>query len=493
MNNKLIITVLLFVGIISNILAQKVDFSSYLASSGGVHTSTPSVVDKNGNIFVAGGTRDGLKVTKDTYQKNYNGHTADDVTGGDVFLMKLSPEGELIYSTYIGGSMSENYCLKLALDDLGNVYVGFTTESPDLRVSNNAYQKSLKGENDHYIIKFSNDCKYIASTYLGGSGGDHWTTLAIHKNTLYLFGKTKSLDFLTTQKVIQKAFDNSAPPDTNQSWMSGDITVTALSLNLDKVLYSTYLGGKSLDYIRSYSFDLDGKIILVGGTYSENFPTTKNAYKKSMVGETEGFLTIINQNLSKIEYSTFIGGDSTDQVNSIYVEDANNIILAGETKSPNFPITSDALYNKYIGGNADGFIMKFNLKSNKPLYSSFIGGSKTDWLKYIAKTDNQKYVLVGTSSSKDFPVTQDALYKSIDGGMDLVLFVLDNTMKNIEYSTYGGGSKQRIMDPTANYIKDGKLIISSMCVSPDFPVTLKYAEPDSTWTNCLWKFDLNSK
>mgnify|MGYP003498244951 CR=1 FL=1 len=50
MNNKLIITVLLFVGIISNILAQKVDFSSYLASSGGVHTSTPSVVDKNGNI-----------------------------------------------------------------------------------------------------------------------------------------------------------------------------------------------------------------------------------------------------------------------------------------------------------------------------------------------------------------------------------------------------------------------------------------------------------
>jgi len=493
MENKLIITCLLFIVIVSNIFPQKIEFSSYLAASGGVHTSTPSVIDKDGNIFVAGCTREGLKVTDDAFQKNYKGHTDEDVTGGDAFLMKLSPTGEILYSTYIGGSKSENYCLKIALDDFGNVYVGYTTESPDLPVSNNAYQKSLKGENDHYIIKFSNDCKYIASTYLGGSGGDHWTTLALHNNVLYLFGKTRSQDFPTTHKVIQKDYDNSAPPDTSQPWMSGDITITALSLNLDKVLYSTYLGGKSLDYIRSFSFDLDGKIILVGATYSDNFPITKNAYRKSMVGDTEGFLTIINHKFSKIEYSTFIGGDSTDQVNSVFVEDANNIILAGETKSPNFPITSDALYNKYIGGNADGFIMNFNLKLNKLDYASFIGGSKTDWLKYIAKTDNQKYVLVGTSSSKDFPVTQDALYKSIDGGMDLVILILDKTLKKIEYSTYGGGSKQRIMDPIVNYIKGDKLIISSMCVSPDFPATLKYVEPDdSTWTNCLWKFDLSA-
>jgi len=492
MKTKLILAAFI-IGITTNIFAQKLDFSSYLASSGGVHTSTPSIVDKNGNIFIAGGTREGLKVTNDAFQKNYKGHTDKDVTGGDAFLMKLSPKGEIIYSTYIGGSKSENYCLKLALDDNDNVYVGFTTESPDLPVSINAYQKSLKGENDHYIIKFSNDCKYIASTYLGGSGSDHWTTLAIHKNTLYLFGKSRSKDFPSTQRVIQKIYDNSAPPDTSQPWMSGDITVTALSLNLDKVLYSTYLGGKSLDYIRSFSFELNGKIILAGATYSDNFPTTKNAYKKSMVSKQEGFLTIINSDLSKIDYSTFIGGDSTNQVNSIFVEDANNIILAGDTKSPNFPITPDAINKKYIGGGSDGFIMKFNLKLNKPVYSSFMGGTKTDWLKYVVKADNQKYVLVSISSSKDIPVTKDALYKSISGGMDLVIQILDKTLKYIEYSTYGGGTKQRIMDPIANYVKGGELIISSMCISPDFPVTLKYAEPGNTWMNCVWKFDLNSK
>jgi hypothetical protein len=195
---------LFFWGIASGIFAQKVEFSGYLASGGGVHTSTPSVIDKNGNIFVAGGTREGLKVTNDAFQKKY---------------------------------------------------------------------------------------------------------------------------------------DNSAPPDSSQSWMSGDITITVLSLNLNKILFSTYLGGKSLDYIRSFSFGSDGKLFLAGGTYSDNYPVTNNAYKKTMAGEREGFLTILNNKLSAIEYFTYIGGDSTDQVNSIYIEDTDNIILAGETKSPDFPST----------------------------------------------------------------------------------------------------------------------------------------------------------
>ena len=490
---KKFITAFLFTGIVSGSFAQETDFTAYLASGGGVHTSTPSVVDKQGNIFVAGGTRGGLKVTRDAFQKTYGGQTENDMTGGDAFLMKLSPKGELIYSTYIGGSGSENYCLKLALDDSGNVYVGFTTDSKDLPVSKNAYQKSIKGENDHYIIKFTNDCRYIASTYLGGSGSDHWTTLAVHNNFLYLFGKTESQDFPTTKQAFQKKYDNSAPPDSSHRYDVGDITITGLSLSLDKILTSSYLGGNSLDHVRSCSFGHDGSLIIAGQTYSANFPVTQNAYQKSMSGKQDGFLTIISKDLSRIDYSTFIGGDSTDQVNSVLVGDAENLILVGQTKSPGFPVTPDAFNNKYMGGNSDGFIMKFNLKLNKPVYSSFLGGSRTDRLNYVAKTGDQKYVLVATSASKDFPVTRDALYPSISGGMDLVILMLDNTLKQLEYSTYGGGSKQIVMDPCVSYTKDNKLVISSMCISPDFPATMKYAEPDSTWTNCLWKFDLTGK
>ncbi len=485
------LAVIFIAGIVTNAFSQKLEFSTHLAPGGGVHSSAPSVSDRNGNIFVAGGTRDGLRVTNDALQKRYNGH--GDETGGDIFLMKLSPAGELLYSTYLGGSGSEYYCLQIALDNSDNVYVGFTTNSKDLPVSDKAYQKTLKGDNDHYIAKFSNDCKYIASTYIGGSGSDHWTRLAVNENKLYLFGKTKSQDFPVTGKAVQKVYDNTAPPDTSQSWLAGDITITAFTLDLDKILYSSYLGGKSLDYVTSFSFDLDGRIILTGGTYSDNYPVTKDAYKKSISGQFDGFLTIISRKLSKICYSTYIGGDSTDQVNSVIAGDDGDLILAGETKSPDFPVTPDALYGSYLGGRSDGFIMKFDLKSNKPSYSTFIGGSKSDFINFSALTEDQKFVFVGRSGSKDFPVTKDALFQSISGGIDLVILILDKRMKNIEYSTFGGGTKQIMMTPNAGYYGGGKLIISVTCISPDFPVSVKYAESDSTWTNCMMKYDLNTK
>ncbi|MCE1165693.1 MAG: hypothetical protein LWX07_09860 [Bacteroidetes bacterium] len=468
-----------------------IDYSIYLVPGGGVHSSVSSVTDKNGNTFAAGGTRGGLKVTNDAYQKNYSGH--NDETGGDIFLMKLSPSGGLIYSTYLGCSGSEHYCLQIALDDNENVYVGFTTNSTGLPVSGNAYQKSNKGDNDHYIIKFSNDCKYIASTYLGGIGDDHWTRLAVYKNTLFLVGKTTSPDFPVSDNAFQRSYDNSSPPDTSQPWLSGDITITSLSLNLDKIFRSTYLGGGSLDYVNSFTFGNDGKIYLAGGTYSCNFPVTENAYKKTLSGTIDGFLTVMNQKLSKISYSTYIGGDSTDQVNSAVLLNPGNIILAGETKSPDFPVTSDALSNKYFGGRSDGFIMKFNLKSNKPVYSTFIGGTKNDYVNYAAITGSGNFVLVGSSSSKDFPVTNDAIHQTIDGGMDLVIMILDKTLKRIEYSTYGGGSKQLIMMPNADYTKCGSLLISFINYYKEFPVTMKYTEPDSTGTNCLMKLNLEDK
>jgi hypothetical protein len=310
---------------------------------------------------------------------------------------------------------------------------------------------------------------------------------------MYLFGNTRSHDFPTTEKAFQKQRDNSIPIDTTKPWLSTDLTITALSLNLDKILYSTYFVGKSGDYIDSYSFDLDGKIIIVGNARSQDFPITTNAYQKSMTGENEGFFTIINQDLSKIEYSTFFGGDSTDYINSIFVEDEDNIILIGETKSPNFPITQDAANKKYLDGSLDGFITRFNLKTNKPVYSSFIGGLKRDQLKQIIKTEKQKYVLVSVSNSNDFPVTQDAINKTLDGGNELVISILDETLKNIEYSTFVRATKGGIMAPIASYVNGGKLVVSAHCFPAHFPATITHTEPDRSSKNCLWQFDLNNK
>ena len=483
-------TILLSLGIIVNSFAQKIDFSVDLACDGLVHTNNSTVIDKDGNIFVAGGTKKGLHVTEDAFQKEFSGHNW--IGGGDIFLMKLSPEGELIYSTYIGGSKDEYYCNQIAIDNDGNVYVGFTTDSPDLPVSDNAYQKSLNGsEDDHYIIKFSNDCKYISSTYLGGSGSDHWTRLAVNNSILYLVGCTQSIDFPTTADVIQEKYNNWIAPDSTLQWMVKDISITALSLDLDKVLYSTYLGGNNYENVNSFTFDAKGKIILAGSTWSDNYPTTKSGYDQSFNGNYDSFLTITDPNLSAIYYSTFLGGDADDMIQSIAQTANDNIIIVGNTKSLNFPITSDALNQEFLGGRTDGFITELNINTNKLVYSTFMGGSGGDRINEVNITDKQEIVLVGVTGSKDFPVTKDALYQSI-GGADLVVLKLDKTLKNIEYSTYIGGSGHEYF-PNAKCFNSNKLIVACTSTSSDFPVTNKYTEKDSTNMNVLLKFDLINK
>ena len=487
------ITLLLIMSTLITTFAQKIDFSANLSCDGGVHTNNSAVIDKDGYIFVAGGTRDGLQVTNDAFQAKYNGDSGGR-TGGDIYLMKLSPEGELIYSTYIGGSQNEFYCNQIAMDDDGNVYVGFTTDSKDLPVSNNAYQKTKKGvedDNDHYIIKFSNDCEYLSSTYLGGSGSDHWTRLGVNNNTLYLVGCTKSEDFPTTAGVIQDKYNVWTAPDSLRQWMEKDITVTALSLDLDKVLYSTYLGGNNYESVNSFSFNKKGSIILAGSTKSDDYPTTEICYDNSYNGDYDGFLTILNPNFTNIEYSTFIGENESDNIKSIALLDSDNIILVGETKSPDFPISSDAI-KMNISGRSDGFITKLNVNTNELVYSSFLGGSGGDRISEVEITKKQKIVLVGRTGSNGFPVSDNALQQSNSGGAELVLMQLDKTLKNTEYLTYIGGSKHEYF-PNAKCDNDGNLIIAFTSTSEDFPVTKKFAEKDSTKLNILVKIDLNNK
>lgn len=488
-----LIVIFLFIGMVSNVLAQKINFSIYLASGEEVHTLPKPSVDRNGNIFIVGGTRSGLKVTGDAFQKQYQGHS--NWVGGDLYLMKLSPKGELLYSSYIGGAGNEAYCGQLAFDEKDNVYIAFSTDSKGMPVSKNAYQKYNKGGGDFFIMKFSNDCRYISATYLGGTGGDFGAGLYLYNNTLYLVGGTNSTDFPVTKGAFRKKFGEWTGEKPAQSWMVRDIIITALSLNLDDVLYSTYFGGSHYDNACSIVFDKNGNIAIAGITQSENLPISSNAYDQSINGGMDGFISILKPDLSEMIYSSFIGGSKGDTVWSMVHYNEPYVILAGNTKSPDFPVSPDALNGTFLGGREDGFIAKLNIKTNELAYSSFMGGSGSDILMYGAKTDDQKYVLVGKTSSKDIPVTEDAISRTFHGGKDILLTILDKSLKKIEYSTYIGGSRDDTWQvaPNAQYIKGNKLLIFTDTSSPDFPLTKTIAGFPSFQMDCLMEIDLNGK
>lgn len=484
-----LIVIFLFIGMVSNVFAQKIDFSIYLASGEEVHSLPKPAVDGNGNIFVVGGTRSGLKVTEDAFQKKYQGHS--NWTGGDLYLMKLSPRGELLYSTYIGGPGNEAYCGQVAIDEKGNVYIAFSTDSKVMPVSEHAYQKYNKGEGDFFIMKFSNDCRYISATFLGGTKGDFGANLFLRNNVLYLVGQTNSTDFPVSKGAFQEKFQEWKGKKAPR-WTVRDIIITALSLDLDKVLYSTYLGGSHYDTANSIVFDKNGNIVIAGITLSDNFPTSSNGYDDTINGGQDGFITILKPDLSQMIYSTFIGGSKNDYIWSMVDYNEDHVILAGITQSADFPVTPDALNKTFLGGMEDGFVTKLNIKANKLAYSSYMGGSGSDIILYGAKTEDQKYVLVGRTSSKNIPVTEDAISRTFQGGKDILLTILDKSLKKIEYSSYIGGSQDDTWQiaPNALYIKGNKLLIFTDTSSPDFPLTKTIAGFPSFQKNCLVKIDL---
>lgn len=82
-----------------------------------------AVYDNDNNAFHIATTPATLKGTTGTYQQTPKG-------GNDCFISKWSPEGRLLWRTYVGGSQHEK-SLKGVVDDQGNIYVVCTTGSTD--------------------------------------------------------------------------------------------------------------------------------------------------------------------------------------------------------------------------------------------------------------------------------------------------------------------------------------------------------------------------
>src|SRR5947208_1965838 len=97
----------------------------------------------------------------------------------DAFVTKLSSDGKsLLYSTYLGAN-GDDHGLGVAVDATGAAYVTGVTNSSGFPTAN-ALQSTLSGNHDAFVTKLSSDGKSLLySTYLGGTGDDTATAIAI--------------------------------------------------------------------------------------------------------------------------------------------------------------------------------------------------------------------------------------------------------------------------------------------------------------------------
>jgi hypothetical protein len=236
--------------------------------------------------------------------------------------------------------------------------------------------------------------------------------------------------------------------------------------------FSAYLGGNSGDVAQDVAVDAQGYIYVTGNTHSSNFPV-HHPIQGMNAGDSDVFVTKFSPEGNEIIYSTYLGGSGWDEAIRITVDAAGNAYIVGRTTSTDFP-TQNALYSTNQGG-ADVFIAKLNPAGSALVYSTYLGGSGSEFALGVALDANQNVYVVGATDSPNFP-TLNAFQSDFGGGQwDVFLTRLNASGTSLGYSTYFGGSDVDVsMDITAD--SAGNVYVTGETNSTDFP-TLNAIQP----------------
>jgi uncharacterized repeat protein (TIGR01451 family) len=351
-------------------------------------------VNGSGEVYVTGVTSSTDFPTHNAIQPNFAGGAFD------AFVLKLNSAGSaLVYSTYLGGSGSEDG-RGVAIDSSGNAYiVGHTTSANFPTV--NALQTSWHGFNDAFVTKLNaSGSALVYSTYLGGGGDDLGVGIAVDSaGSAYVVGTTTSSGF-PTQNAIQPSM---------HSFRDG--FVAKVNPSGTSLAYSTYLGGNADDAVVGVTVDRFGNAHVTGWTFSTDFPT-KNPLQPSSGGGEDAFVATLNASGSSLIYSTYFGGSGNDTGDSIAVDASGNAYVGGFTTSTDFPTLLPL--QAANGGGEDAFVATFSTNGAAVSFSTYLGGSADEECGGLAIDLLGNVYLSGFTGSINFPTASPA--QAANGG-----------------------------------------------------------------------------
>lgn len=313
-------------------------------------------VDALGNAFVTGradNSTTAFPTTAGAFDTTHNGND-------DVFVTKLNVSGSaLIYSTFIGGGAADQGN-SIKVDTSGNAFIAGRTNStgaPLFPRTLGAFQffSSGPGSRDGFVTKLNGTGSSIVySTFLGGSGDDTAFSLAIDlSGNAFITGETDdaATDYPTTTGAFDEIHNG-----------SDDAFATKLNDDGTALIYSTFLGGSADDSGRGIAIDFSGNAFVTGHAFDStaDYPTTTGAFNELHNGSFDTFVTKLNTTGSVLRYSTFIGGNDTDNGRGIAIDSSGNAFVTGHASdsTTNYPTTTETFQPEHNGG-LDAFVSKF--------------------------------------------------------------------------------------------------------------------------------------
>jgi hypothetical protein len=248
-----------------------------------------------------------------------------------------------------------------------------------------------------------------------------------------------------------------------------DGVVLKLAKSGKSLVYSSYIGGMRSDYISELVVDAEGAAYVAGNTQSPDFPT-KNAFQKTLAGNADGFLAKVDAQDGGLVYSTFLGSSGTDFCGNVVVGLDGSATVAGVTTSRAFPLKSP-LQKTHRGGYWDAFITRFAPSGRSLVYSTYLGGTGSDWPYGLAEdADGAVYIAGATEGS--FPL-KNAFQKVRKGSIDGYVAKIAPYGKSLVYASYLGGSGDDLPFGIA-VDGGGAAYVTGSTTSLDFPVKSAY-------------------
>lgn len=353
---------------------------------------------------------------------------------GDAFILKFSNTGNLLWASYYGGSANDE---ATAIYSNGtNVWLAGYTGSIDFPVLNPGngafFSGVLGGGIDGFIVKFNTNGALVWSTYCGGVTNDDITAIHFNNNELFVGGTSNSPNFpvLNSGNYFQNYV------------AANDGFIMKFNIN-NNLIWSTFLGGTGNDLINTLS--TNGNNLFIGGyTNSTNFVTLNAStfFQPANAGSYDCFVSKFTLN-GTLNWSTYFGGNNTDRINSLTLSN-NALWVTGISSSTNMPLFNPGgpSFNQNTNvGFSDGFVSKFDFSGNLQ-WSSYYGGSSTDYLTSIATDGKNVFVSGYTNSTNLFtqnPGSGGYFQNTSAGFYDAILLKFD-TACACKWASYFGNS-----------------------------------------------------
>ncbi len=428
--------------------SRSIEWATYLGGSF-TDESTGIAHDSNGNIYVSGYTLSlNFPATAGVLQENLNNQY-------DAFVTKFDTNGNLVWSTYYGGSDHE-FAYGVKVNSNNKPVIAGYTGSNDLYVSTSGvFQSNSGGGYDGFILQLNSNGTFDWASYFGGSSGDPVLSMDIdYADNILIAGFTVSQNMPVT-------------PGCFQSTLGGQKDAFVAKFNsTGSLIWSTYYGGIGVEDAHVVSTDVDGNVLLSGDTGSSDFPISTGCYQSFLAGGFDIYLVKFSPAGLRL-WATYFGGTSNEDSYGLITDPNKNIYLTGNTSSNDFPLEGNS-YQSTKNGIGSSYFAKFDL-AGQLKWSTFYGGNGSETGLGLAIHQGKFLFSCGNTTSTNLPSIGNSFQPLNAGDIDVFLVLLD-TLGDFHYSSYLGGS---LDDMSLNLAvsQDSKVFLSGYTYSSDFPVS----------------------